>query len=395
MEPTPETPALPGSVTRVDLGGREVYLVATAHVSRKSVEDVRATIDAVRPEAVCVELCDGRYRNLVDREAWRKTDLVKVIRGGRTMLLLASLIMASFQRRIAQRLGVTPGAEMVEAIERARATGARLVLADRDVQVTLKRTWGRLRFRDKMRMLGELGASLFALDQIDEAAVEELKKEQALSGMLEMLAREFPRVKDTLVDERDVYLAQKIRGASGDRVVAVVGAAHVPGIVREIGREASLAPLEEVPGPPLWPRLVQWSIPPAILGLLAYGFLKGGPAHLLGSIGIWVLLTGGLSALGALLALGHPLTIAAAFLAAPITTLHPLIAAGWVAGLVQAVVRRPTVGDLESLPDAVTSVRGFWMNPATRVLLVVVLSNLGSMLGVFLSGGWIAGRAVS
>ncbi|MGD8375169.1 MAG: TraB/GumN family protein [Acidobacteriota bacterium] len=381
-------------MTRLELEGREIYVVATAHVSKQSVEDVRQTIEAIRPEVVCVELCRSRYQTLTDPEQWKKTDIVRVIRSGKSMLLLSSLIMTSFQRRIAKQLGVMPGAEMMEGARLAGASGASLVLADRDIQVTLRRTWGNLGFIDKIKMLAQLVGSLFLSEEIDEKTVEEMKEAENLSGILEMLADEFPRVKGPLVDERDRFLAQKIRDAPGGPVVAVLGAAHVPGVVRAIHETTDLAPLLAIPKPPLWPKLVKWGIPLAIVGLLAYGFFQAGLEHTLESVGIWVLVNGALAAVGAAIALGHPLTIVAAFLAAPLTSLNPMIAAGWVSGLVQAIVRRPTVGDLEALPEAITTLKGFWMNPVTRILLVVALSNVGSMLGTFISGGWIAGRSV-
>jgi pheromone shutdown-related protein TraB len=210
-----------------------------------------------------------------------------------------------------------------------------------------------------------------------------------------MLATEFPSVKSTLIDERDVYLSQKIKAAEGQKIVAVLGAGHVPGILNEIHKDTELEPLEQLPRRSLWPRLLQWGIPAAIIALLTYGFFKDGAEHSLESIWIWVLVNGSLSALGALLALGHPITILTAFLAAPLTSLNPLIAAGWVSGLAQAFVKKPTVEDLENLPDAISTVKGFWLNPVSRILLVVVLSNLGSTLGTFIGGSWIAGRSLS
>jgi pheromone shutdown-related protein TraB len=284
---------------------------------------------------------------------------------------------------------------MAEGIEQARKHGAELVLADRDIQVTLRRTWGMLGFGGRMKMMFQLVGSLFFVDEIDEKTIEELKEKEKLAGVLEMLASEFPMVKGTLIDERDTYLSQKIKAAPGQRVVAVLGAGHVPGILQEIRKDTPLAPLEQLPRRSFWPKLLQWGIPAAIIALLIYGFFRGGAEHSLQSLGIWVLVNGSLSALGALLALGHPLTILTAFLAAPLTSLNPMIAAGWVCGLTQAVVKKPTVEDLENLPDAIATVKGFWLNPVSRILLVVVLSNLGSTLGTFIGGSWIAGRSLS
>ncbi len=383
---------VPDKVTEIDLDGRRVFLVPTAHISRQSVDDVRQTIEATSPDVVCVELCESRYRNILDREGWKNTDVVQVIREGRAMLLLASLVMASFQKRLGDRLGVKPGAEMLEAIRAARDRGAELVLADRDIQITLKRTWARLGFWGKLKIFVQLTASLFGGDEIDEETIEELKEEDKLGDVLKLLADEFPNLKETLIDERDVYLAQKVRDQAGRRTVAVVGAGHLPGMLSSIRRESDLSTLQEVPAAGLLPSIIKWAVPGAILGLFAYGFIRGDAQESLQSIYIWIVVNGTLSAAGAALALAHPLTILSAFLAAPLTSLNPMIAAGWVAGLVQCVVKKPAVKDLEDLPDAIGSLRGFWGNPVTRILLVVVLSNLGSVVGTFVSGSWIAAR---
>lgn len=394
--PAPPSTELPSTtkVLEFERGGirREVALVGTAHVSARSVDDVRQAIEVFEPDTVCVELCEARYRNIVDKAAWRKLDIFKVLREGKAPLLLSSLLMTSFQRRIAEELGVEPGAEMIEGIEQAKARNVDLVLADRDIQVTLRRTWAGLGFFQKLRMLGQmLGGVLFA-HEIDEQTIEQLKEEEELHGMLDSLAEAFPDVKSTLIDERDVYLAQKIRAAEGERIVAVVGAGHVRGIVEHLQREQPLEPLETVPSPSWVPRFLKWAIPALVIGLIGYGFVRGGAEQSLETILIWFLVNGTLSAVGTALALGHPLSVVSAFLAAPLTSLNPFIAAGWVAGLVQAWIKRPTVEDLENLPQAITTIRGFWGNPVSRVLLVVVFANLGSSLGTFIGGSWIAAR---
>ena len=392
----PEPGSLPSTVRLLEFERdgvrREVALVGTAHVSARSVDDVRHTIETFAPDTVCVELCEARYRNIIDKAAWRKLDIFKVLREGKAPLLLSSLLMTSFQRRIAEELGVEPGAEMIEGIEQAKAREAELVLADRDIQVTLRRTWAGLGFFQKLRMLGQmLGGVLFA-HEIDEETIEKLKEEEELHGMLDSLAEAFPDVKSTLIDERDIYLAQKIRAAPGRRIVAVVGAGHVPGIVQHLQHEQSLEPLETVPAASWLPRFLKWAIPLLVIGLIAYGFVRGGAEQSVETILIWFLVNGTLSAIGTAVALGHPVSVLSAFLAAPLTSLNPFIAAGWVAGLVQAWIKRPTVEDLEDLPQAITTIRGFWRNPVSRVLLVVVFANVGSSLGTFIGGSWIAAR---
>jgi pheromone shutdown-related protein TraB len=394
-DPIP-APELPPTVHAVEAAGKRIYLVGTAHVSQRSVEDVRATIERLRPDAVCVELCQPRYDSLTNPEAWRKLDVISVLREGKAHFLLGSLIMTAFQRRIAQRLGVKPGAEMMEAIERAREIGAALVLADRRIEVTLKRTAARLGAWTKVKVLSQLMVGLVAPDDIDADQIEKLKEEEQLADALGTLAREFPDAKETLIDERDRYLAARIREAPGPTVVAVVGAGHVEGIKREMARPGPIdvAGLDTVPAPGFWPRVLKWAIPLSIVALLAYGFYSGGAERWQESVLTWVVITGSLSAAGAVAALGHPLSIVTAFVAAPLTTLHPLLAAGWFAGLVQAWIKSPTVADLENLPDAITSVRGFWRHPVTRILLVVALTNVGASLGTFLAGGLIAARTL-
>ncbi len=393
-EPASDLPELPDSVQLIRLGGKEVYLVGTAHVSQKSVDEVARVIEAVRPDTVCVELCQARYVNLKRAREWKKTDVVKVVREGKALLLLASLIMSSFQRRIGDRLGVRPGAEMAEAIRLAEANDMRLELLDRDIQTTLKRAWRRLGWKDKLRMVFHLLGSLFIDEEVDERIIEELKQHQNIQDALQMLAVEFPALKETLVVERDVYMAQKLRQAEGGKIVAPVGAAHVAGIREAIFRDHPLEPLEALPQSAFFPKLLQWGIPVLIVGLLVYGFFTRGAEESIRSIWIWFAVNGSLSALGAALAWGHPLSVLSAFLAAPLTSLNPLMAAGWVSGLVQAFVKKPTVDDLEALPEAITNVKGFWSNPASRILLVVAFSNIGSVLGTFLAGSWIAARSL-
>ncbi|MDE2851858.1 MAG: TraB/GumN family protein [Acidobacteriota bacterium] len=387
------TSELPASVQRLELEDREVFLVGTAHVSPQSVRDTNETIEAIEPDTVCVELCEARYQNLENQESWRKLDIFQVLREGKAALLLSSFLMHSFQRRIAQRFGIEPGAEMRAAIAQARDRGARLELIDRDIQISLKRTWSSLGFWQRAKVMTQLTGSIFVGDDLDEEDIEKLRDSGNLSDLMSALAEALPTVKGTLIDERDAYMAEKLRQSAGPRTVAVVGAGHLPGITGLADSSCDLEELERLPEPPLWPRIVKWALPILIIALLAYGFVQGGAERGVESIYLWILINGSLSALGAAIALGHPLTIAAAFAAAPLTSLNPFIAAGWVAGLVQALLRRPLVADMENLADSLGSVRGFWSNRLTRVLLVVVLSNLGSVLGTAVALPWIAARA--
>ncbi len=373
---------------------RTVYLVGTAHVSRQSVDDVRETIAAVGPDSVCVELCPARHSAMMQRDSWQKMNIFRVIREKKAAFLLAQLVLSSFYRRIGDQLGVQPGAEMLEGIQQCDRFGAELVLADRAIDITLKRVWGALSLWNKIKMMVHLVAGIFVAEKIDDQLVEEMKNRDQLESIMGTFAEAFPGIKRCLIDERDVVLARNIGKAPGKKIVAVVGAGHVPGIIQSFDRHEDTAPFFEVPSPSRLGSFLKWALPVCIAGLLVYGFYTGGVDHTVESIYIWILVNGILSALGAAVALAHPVTIFSCFVGAPITSLNPMIAAGWVGGLVQAWVQKPTVADLENLPESIATVRGFWTNPACKVLLVVVLANIGSSLGTFISGGWIFARAM-
>jgi pheromone shutdown-related protein TraB len=385
---------LPERVSHVTVQDRDVYIIGTAHLSKESVEDVRSTIEKISPDTICVELCESRYKALTQRDNWEKTNIFKIIREKKAVFLLAQLLMSSFYRKLGEKLGIQPGAEMIEAIKLAKATNAQLVLADREIEITLKRVWGNLTFSNKFKLIIHIAASIFTKEEIDSSLIETLKEKDQLESVLAEFTEKFPQIKKRLIDERDIYLAQNIRLATGKKIVAVVGAGHVNGITKHIDKEESLDELVQMPPRSLWPTLFKWAVPAAIIAVITYGFFKQGAAHSIENIYIWILVNGVLSALGAALALAHPVTILSAFLAAPLTSLNPTIAAGWVAGIVQAWIKKPTVTDFENLPNAISTFKGFWTNPVTKILLIVALANLGSVFGTYIAGIWIAARSV-
>lgn len=387
-----ETSGLPSGTTKVELEGKTIYIVGTAHVSAQSVADVRAAVAAVRPDAIAIELCEPRYQGLVKKEAWKHTNVFQVVRQGKAMFLLAQLVLQSFYRRLGKQLEVEPGAEMLAAAACAEETGARLELIDRRIDITLKRIWRHLGFWHRVKLFGVLVEALFSAEEIEGQDVEALKKQDQLEALMGEMGRAFPEIKKRLIDERDVYLAQKLRAVSGERIVAVVGAGHVPGMRAAIPQAMPLDELDRLPPPSRWSRIWPWLIPAFVVALIAWGFIHGGTERGVDSIAIWVGVNGFLAALGAALALAHPLAVLAAFIAAPLTSLNPTLAAGWVSGLVQAWIRPPAVGDFEALPEAMESFGAFVRNPVVRILLVVVLTNVGSSLGTFAAIPWIASR---
>ncbi|WNF24994.1 TraB/GumN family protein [Mesobacillus jeotgali] len=373
------------NITRIEMNGKEYILIGTAHVSKHSAEQVKEVIEAERPDSVCVELDEQRYQTITEGSKWQEMDIIQVIKEKRASLLLMNLAISSFQNRMAKELGIKAGQEMIQGIESAKEVGAELVLADRNIQITFSRIWGNLGLKGKALLLSQIITSIFSRDSISEEELEKLKEQDTINAMLNEFTETFPRLKKPLIDERDQYLAQKIKDAPGEKIVAVLGAAHVPGIKEEIKKEHDLKKLRAIPPKSNWPKVIGWSIPVLILAIIAYTFFANPSAGYSQTIS-WILWNGSLSALGAAIAMGHPLTIVTAFIAAPITSLNPLLAAGWFAGLAQAYVRRPNVKDFETLSEDVFSFKGFWRNKVSRILLIVVLSNLGSSLGTFIGG---------
>ncbi len=375
----------------ITVGNKEIVLVGTAHISSQSVEDVRAAVDEHQPDRVCVEIDASRYKQLAEGSSWKNLDVYKVIRRRQGFLLLGNLALSSFQKRMGVDLGTKPGEEMRAAIEIAKERGIAHSLCDREIQVTLRRAWARSSFWGKMKMLAALLTSVVSKEKLTSDEIEELKEQNALEAMLEELAAYLPSAKEVLIDERDRYLATKIYESEGSRVVAVVGAGHVPGIKEWLTRlEAGEAPtsledIDQVPPKRLIGRIIPWLIPAAVAGLIAWGFIDAGWQGGLERLYRWILVNGTLSAIGAAAALAHPLTIVLSFLAAPFTSMNPTVGVGLVSGLIEAVVRKPRVSDLESLQDDIVSLRGFYRNRVTRILLVFFLSSLGSAIGTFIA----------
>lgn len=373
------------NVHRINLEDREIILIGTAHVSRESADLVERVIGEERPNTVCVELCRPRYEAILQQDKWQQTDIVKVIREKRTSILLSQLIMASLQRKIAEKFNITPGEEMLRAIARAEEIGAEIVLADREIRVTLLRTWRKMGFWSKMKVLPDLLLSLFTTEEITAEEIEKLKQHDVLELALETVGEKLPGLKITLIDERDLYMAHTIGHAPGTRIVAVVGAGHVPGILKHLGEEIDLEALNRIPEKGIWGRFAGWLFSLAIVGLFIAGFFYSGSQASLNMIAWWSLITAAFAGIGALILLAHPLTIAASAIAAPITTLHPLVAAGWVAGLIEATLRKPQVKDFLALKDDITSIRGFFRNKITRILLLVAFVNLTTSIGTFVA----------
>lgn len=373
------------SIKRLTYQDKEIILVGTAHVSRQSVAEVKEVIETEKPDSVCIELCASRYESILDRDRWRKMDIVKVIKENKAVLLLVNLALSTFQGKLAQQFGINPGQEMLQGITSAQESGAELVLADRDIQTTFMRIWRSLGFLAKFKLIWLILLSVFNDEELSEEDLEKLKSEDILMLALQDFSGTFPELKKVLIDERDMYLSQKIKEASGTKIVAIVGAGHLPGILQQISVQQDLQELATLPPKSKMGTFFTWAIPVLILGLIILTFSNDSSLGMK-QIGTWVLWTGSLAALGTIIAMGHPISVLIAFVTAPFTALHPLLAVGWFAGLSEAYIRRPTVEDLENLPRDIFTLRGFWHNKVTHLLLVVAIANLGASLGTFIGG---------
>ncbi|MBQ9424531.1 MAG: TraB/GumN family protein [Erysipelotrichaceae bacterium] len=373
------------NIVKLEYQDKEIYLVKTAHVSKTSVEDVRSCIEEIQPDAICIELDEQRYASLEDPDKWRNTDIIEIIKQKQVGFLMVNLILSSFQRKIAKSLGSKTGGEMSEGIAQAKERNIPLILADRPIKQTFSRIWNKLSTSERVKMLTGIIGSLFEDEDITEEDLAKLKEADALEAAISEIAKEFPTVKEVLVDERDQYLTQKIKTAPGKKIVAIIGAAHSLGISRYIDQDFDLEELEKVEKKKGLSSYIKYMVPAAIILLIIATIIKNRDLGL-SQIHSWVLWNGGLSALGVLCALGHPLSILTAFVMSPITSLNPLLASGWFAGIVEAMIRKPKVRDFEDLNEDVSTVKGFWKNRVTRTFMVVIFANLFSSIGTFVSG---------
>ncbi len=380
-----KTHANNSDIHRLFFEDKEITLIGTAHVSRESARLVASVIEEEKPDTVCIELCQSRYQSIRQKDRWQNMDIVKVIKEKKAFLLLSNLLLASFQKRIAEKLDIKPGAEIISAIETAEKVGAQINLADRDIRITLSRTWRVMSLWNKLKILFQLILSAGEIDEISEKDIEKMKQEDMLETLLADVKKSLPVLRDILIDERDRYLAHKIKAAPGKRIVAVVGAGHVPGIKKYWKVNADINALEKIPPRSMFMRIFKWILPLSIPVLFILGFFYGGSTAGAQMITWWIVANGVMAGLGALIAFAHPLTILSSILAAPLTSLNPMIAAGWVSGLVEAFSRKPKVKDFESLSEDILSISGFWKNKVTKILLVVAFTNLGSAIGTFIA----------
>lgn len=376
---------------RLTLNDREIILIGTAHVSKESVDEVVEAVKKETPDCVAIELDNQRYESMKNPDSWKNIDIVKVLKEGRGFLLMANLVLSSYQKRMGADVGVKPGDEMRAAIAAAEELSVPTVMVDRPIQVTLRRAWAKNSLWGKCKLLATLFSSAFEKEEITPEQIESLKSSNEMDSMMNELSDYLPVVKQVLIDERDMYLSSSIWNAKGKKIVAVLGAGHLPGVEKHLQAFASgaekpdVSDISSVPAKGVGSKIAGWILPALIVALIVAGFFTGGAKSSLDLLVRWLLWNGSLSAAGALLAAGHPLAIIAGFVGAPVATLNPFIGVGLFTGIVQAWARKPKVEDMEKLSEDVSSLKTIYKNRILRVLLVFFLSSIGGAIGNFIA----------
>lgn len=375
-------------VTILHHNDKTIFLVGTAHISQESVDLVEKVIETEQPDTVCLELDDKRFQSMSDKDQWKKLDLKQIIKNKQLSTLFISMLMASYQKKLGGQMGVDPGAELLAAANCAQKNQIPISLCDRDVRVTLRRAWKSTSFFRKGYLISSLIASAFDNSEIDEQKLADLRRKDVLEELLEEMGDNLPELKKVLIDERDVYLSEKIKSSHGKTIVAVVGAGHVEGIKKQLSQDNKdkIAEIVTIPLVSKKWKIIGWLIPLLIIGsLVTIGVQKGADvagANLL----FWIVANGVPSAVGALLAFAHPVTTISAFLVAPVTSLTPVIGAGYVTAFIQVMTRPPVVEEFQTISDDVAQFTGWWRNKLLRVFLVFFLTGLGSVVGTWVGG---------
>ncbi|MEM7335554.1 MAG: TraB/GumN family protein [Chloroflexota bacterium] len=378
-------PTYSSDVHFVEKNGRDYIIVGTAHVSQESADLVRQVIEQEQPDVVCIELDAARYQTLREKTKWENLDLRQIIRQRQLPTLLVNLLLSSYQKRIGQKLGVAPGTELLEAANVAIENDIPIELVDRDVRITLRRAWASMSFWEKMSLLASGVAGVVEDEEISEEMLQEIRQKDVLSELMRELGEAMPAMKTVLIDERDVYIAQKTRHAEGQKIVSVVGAGHVEGIldILENKPDQDLAQIEIIPPPSPIGKILGWGIPALIIGAILYIGITQGATAAGENLQYWVLANGIPAAIGAAIALAHPLTILISFFGAPLTSLTPVIGAGYVSAFVQAFFAPPVVKEFQSVSDDISQWKMWWSNKLLRVLLVFILTTVGSLIGTY------------
>lgn len=373
-------------IKKLIIDDKEYILIGTAHISEASLVEVKETIDAEQPDAVAVELCQGRYDNIFNKNRFVDLDITRVIRNGQSLFVLGNILLSSYQKRIGNSLGIKPGAEMIAGIEGAKEIEATLILADRPIDITLKRVIRQLKLRDKFNAILSILEFIFSKDEgnLNVDIIENLKEDSIILDSINYMGIKFPNIKKYLLDERDSYLAYKIKNSPCQKIVAVLGAAHLKGVYEHLkNNDVSLEDIKEKSVVPEKKKYIGY-----IAALLLILFLvliilifNYDPAIGAKSIFFWICLTSSLAALGAYIARGHPFTILSSIFFAPIGAALPFISTGMIVALVEAKIRKPKFKDLSRITEDIFKISRWRKNNLLRVFVVFILTSIGTTVG--------------
>lgn len=393
-------PATSGPLKTLTVGSTQYTLLGTAHVSAESAEDVTRLIDTGAFDAVAIELCDARHHNMANPDAMGEQDLFQVFKQGKAGMVAASLALGAFQQRIAEQSGIEPGAEMRAAVEQAQGRQLPLLLIDRDVGITLKRIYRNVPWWQRFSLFSGLLGSVLSRQDVSHEDIEKLKEGDMLEATFSEFADQSEALYTPLIRERDRYMALRLAEDAPpgryQHVLVVLGAGHMKGTVEHLEAPLPEQPsterqaLEHSPPPGKFWKLLPWMITALVLTGFAIGFSRN--TDLGWQLVLeWFLINGVLSGGATIVALAHPVTVGATFLAAPLTSLNPTIGAGFVAAGVELFMRKPKVRDFSTLRHDVTQLKGWWKNRVSRTLLVFIMATLGSAAGTWIAGFRIAG----
>ena len=393
------TPSEP--ITTIELDGRKITILGTAHVSQASVDKVQELIATNHYDAVAIELCPSRHNAIVNPDSMAKMDLFKVIKNGQASMVAASLALSAYQQRMAEQFGIEPGAEMKIAIEDAKEAGLPIALIDREIGTTLKRIYRNVPWWKRFSLFSGLFASIISKEEVSEKEIEQLKEGDVLESTFSQFAEDEKDLFKPLISERDEYMSasllKEMRENDYQHILAIVGAGHMNGMEKLLTSHSienptqTLAELDTIPEGSTWLSYIPWIIVGLILIGFAIGFNRSAEFGM-NLVLDWVVINGGLAAVGAAIAMAHPLTILTAFLAAPLTSLNPMIGAGMVTAAAEIYLRKPQVGDFSRLRSDATSLKGWWNNRVTRILMIFLLSSFGSAVGTYVAGFRIFGK---
>jgi pheromone shutdown-related protein TraB len=380
-------------IKTVQISGSTITLLGTAHVSKESVVLVEEKIMSGEFDCIAVELCPARYENLVNQSWWKNLNIFEIFKKKKASLLLINLALSAYQKRLADKVGIEAGKEMIRATELAREKNIRLEVIDRDISTTLHRLVTEVSFWQKIKIFSGLVVGIFVGEDVDHEQIESLKKGDMLHSVIEEFGESLPEIKRVLIDERDEFMTGKLALLAASKnapknILAMVGAGHLIGMEPAFKNPAGQSRIDELSIKPPSSRVgyfIGWAICAFILGMFYVGYQQS-PELGWSLVMTWVVINGGLSALGAALAFAHPLSVLTAFLAAPLTSLNPTIGAGVVVGLVESYLRKPKVTDFERLREDIASFPMWWKNGVVRVLLVFFFANVGSAVGTYVAG---------